>query len=311
MHHNLDDTKGQRGHSRVTKGYADSALNCFSHGYLAADSICYIDPINHTSTIRIAFFLGLVAATPLFAQQDPRIGTWTLTAAQSSLDPPNKLSVTPGQGGTVHVVMSGDKHFDFTAKANGHAAPAPGNMGFDQVQMRRIDKRQNEAKELKDGAVVATIRDKIAPSGKELTITTSTPGHPDQITVWTRSGPSTDPHNPGAGEWTEDVGLTRMRQGMPLKIEADGNGGVRFTGDYSYDARFDGKSYDLKNSRNDTVKLQLVDPHTVEAFSMRDGQVTQKDRWTVSPNGQQLTLISTGTLETGQHFNEKLTFKKQ
>jgi hypothetical protein len=275
------------------------------------EPICYIDPIKMNAPLRTLLVLGLAVATPLLAQQDPRIGSWTLTSAQSSLDPPNKLIVTPEQGGGVHVVMSGDKHFDFTAKANGHAAPAPGNMGFDQVQMRRIDKRQNEAKELKDGAVVATIREKIAPSGKELTITTTTPGHPDQVTVWTRSGLSTDPHDPGAGEWTEDLGLTRMRQGMPLKIESDGNGGVRFTGDYSYDAHFDGKAYNLTNSRNDNIKLQLVDPHTVEAFSMRDGQVTQKDRWTVSPDGQQLTLNSTGTLETGQHFTEKLIFKKQ
>jgi len=254
--------------------------------------------------------LGLAAALPMLAQQDPRIGTWTLASAQSSLDPPNKLSVTHVQD-QVHVVMSGDKHFDFTAKLNGHPAPAPGNMGFNQVLLHRIDKRQNEAKEMKDGVVVATVRDKLAPDGKSLTITTLTPGHPDQITVWIRSGGAKDPHDPGAGDWTEDLGLSRMRQGMPLKFEADGNGGVRFTGDYSYDARFDGKSYDLRNSPNDSVKLQLVDPHTVAAIYMRDNQVTQKDRWTVSPDGQQLTLTSTGTLETGQHFSEKLTFKKQ
>ena len=36
--------------------------------------------------------------------------------------------------------------------------------------------------------------------------------------------------------------------------------GVRFSGGYSYTARFDGKPYDVKNSRNDTVTLQLVDP---------------------------------------------------
>jgi hypothetical protein len=37
---------------------------------------------------------------------------------------------------------------------------------------------------------------------------------------------------------------------------------------------------------------------------MRDDQVTQKDKWVVSPDGQQLTLTSTGVLETGQHFTE-------
>ncbi len=96
-----------------------------------------------------------------------------------------------------------------------------------------------------------------------------------------------------------------------LKIEADGSGGIRFLGDFSYTARFDGKQYDLKNSRNDTVTLELVDPHTVDAIYRRDNQVTQKDRWLVSPDGQQLTLSTTGTLETGQRITEKLLFKKQ
>ena len=82
-------------------------------------------------------------------------------------------------------------------------------------------------------------------------------------------------------------------------------------GDYSYTARFDGKSYDVKNSRNDTVSLALSDPHTVDATYRRDNQVTQRDKWQVSADGQQMTLTSTGTLETGQHFTEKLVFKKQ
>jgi hypothetical protein len=49
----------------------------------------------------------------------------------------------------------------------------------------------------------------------------------------------------------------------------------------------------------------------VDATYRRDNQVAQKDRWTVSADGQQLTLSSTATLETGQHITEKLTFKKQ
>jgi hypothetical protein len=102
-----------------------------------------------------------------------------------------------------------------------------------------------------------------------------------------------------------------MRQGSLVKIEAADSGGVRFLGDYSYTARFDGKQYDLKNSRNDTVSLQLADPHTVDSISRRDNQVTQKDRWQVSTDGKQMTLSSTATLETGQHVTEKLLFKKQ
>jgi hypothetical protein len=207
--------------------------------------------------------------------------------------------------------MSGETHLDFTANGNGHESPAPGNLGFNQIELRRIDKRQAEVKEKKDGAIVATVREKLSNDGNELTTTTTTRGKADQITVWTRSGGAKIAKDLFAGEWTQDLSKTRLRQGLVLKIEADGRGGVRFLGDFSYTARFDGKPYDLKNSRNDTVTLELVDPHTVDAMYRRDDQVAQKDRWLVSADGQQMTLSTAGTLETGQRVTEKLVFKKQ
>jgi hypothetical protein len=207
--------------------------------------------------------------------------------------------------------MSGETHLDFTANWNGHESSAPGNLAFNQIELRRIDKRQAEVKEEKDGTVVATVREKLSHDGNELTITTATGGQADQITVWTRSGGAKVASDLFAGEWTQDLSKTRLRQGLVLKIEVDGRDGIRFLGDFSYTARFDGKQYDLKNSRNDTVMLELVDPHTVDAIYRRDDQVAQKDRWLVSADGQQMTLSTTGTLETGQRVTEKLLFKKQ
>lgn len=241
---------------------------------------------------------------------DPRIGSWTLISAQSSLTPPNKLLIAPLKD-DVHVVMSGETTLDFTAKANGHGTPVPNNPGFDRVELHRVDRRQSVVTETKAGAVVATVRDKLSPDGHELTIVTEAPGKPDQITVWTRSGGPKVAHDPLAGEWTEDLSKTRLRQGLVLKIEAGGSGAVRFSGDYSYTARFDGKNYDVQNSRNDTVTLALSDPHTVDATFRRDDQVSETDRWVVSADGQQMTLTSTATFETGQHLTEKLAFKKQ
>ena len=261
--------------------------------------------------VSIRFFLMLGLLAPLQpGVSDPRIGSWTLLSAQSSLDPPNRLSITPLHSG-VHVVMSGEAHLDFTANWNGHESPAPGNLGFDQIELRKVNKKQVEVKEEKGGTVVATIREKISNNGNELTSTAVAAGKPDQITVWTRSGGAKVASDPFAGEWTEDSGKSRQRQGLVLKIEPDSSGGVRFLGDYSYTARLDGKSYDLKNSRNDTVTLQPVDSHTVDALYRRDDQVSQKDRWVVSADGQQMTLTSTGTLENGQRFTERLLFKKR
>jgi hypothetical protein len=254
-------------------------------------------------------FLGLVSAIQLYAA-DPRIGSWTLISAQSALDPPNKLSITPLHDG-VHIVTSGDTHVDFTAKWNGHGAPVQGNPAFNEIELRRIDKKQAEAKEKKDGAVVATVRYKLSSDGNELTSTTSEKGRADRITVWTRSGGAKVPDNLFAGEWTQDLSKTRMRQGLALKIEPDGKEGVRFSGEFSYSARFDGKEYNLKDSVNDTVALELVDAHTVDAIYRRDDQIAQKDRWVVSADGQQMTLNTTGTLETGQRLQETLIFRKQ
>jgi hypothetical protein len=206
--------------------------------------------------------------------------------------------------------MSGERHFDFTATRNGHDSPAPGNLGFNQIVLRRIDKRLAEVKEKKDATVVATVREQLSKDGNELIITTATAGRADQITVWTRSGGVKAAGDLFVGEWTQDLSKTRLRQGLVLKIEADGNNGVRFLGDFSYTAGFDGKQYDLKNSRNDTVTLELVDPHTVDAIYRRDEQVAQTDRWQVSADGQQMTLSATGTLESGQRITEKLLFKK-
>jgi hypothetical protein len=241
---------------------------------------------------------------------DPRIGTWTLVSAQSTLDAPNKLIITPVDGGS-HVVMSGATHVDFTATSNGHAGPAPGNLGFNQIELHRVNKRQADVLEKKDGALMATVHERLSPDGNELTSTTAMLGKPDQVTVWKRTGGAKVAKDPFAGEWTEDISQTRLKQGLALKIDANGSGGVRFVGDYSYSARFDGKAYDVKNSPNDTVSLTLVDPHTVDAVFRRDNQVTQKDHWVVSADGQQMTVTTAGTLETGQRLTEKLTFKKQ
>ena len=158
---------------------------------------------------------------------------------------------------------------------------------------------------------MATIHDKLSSDGNELTSRTSQTGRADQVTVWTRSGGTKVANNLFAGEWTEDLSKSRLRQGLVLKIEADGTNGVRFSGGFSYTARFDGKEYDLRNSNNDTVALQLVDAHTVDSVYRRDDQITQKDRWVVSTDGTQMTLTTTGTLETGQKIKETLVFRKQ
>ena len=262
--------------------------------------------------------MRLIAALALAAAfapttPDPRIGTWTLTSAQSTIDPANRLSITPVPNG-VHLVMSGEVHLDFTARNDGHGTAVEGNPGFNQIELHRIGKRASEVKEMKGGAPVATVREEISKDGKELTISTlgtkAGQAKPNRVSVWERSGGVTVANNPSAGEWTQNLGKSRMRQGLVLTIQPSGGDGVRFSGDYSYTGRFDGKPYNLQNSRNDTVQLALADPRTVEATYKRDNQVSQQDRWVLSADGHTLTLTSKATLENGQHLSETLVFQK-
>ena len=101
----------------------------------------------------LALLAAIQLGAPDLRAQDPRIGSWKLISAQSTLNPPNKLSVTSVKH-EVHVIMSGDTHLDFTARSDGHAASVSGNPAFNQVELHRIDKRQAEVREMKDGAVV-------------------------------------------------------------------------------------------------------------------------------------------------------------
>jgi len=57
------------------------------------------------------------------------------------------------------------------------------------------------------------------------------------------------------------------------------------------------------------VTLKLVDSHTVDSVYRRDNQISETDRWVVSADRQQMTLTTTGTLESGQRITEKLVFK--
>ncbi len=250
----------------------------------------------------------LVLVTTRLWASDPRLGTWKLVSADSGLNPPRVLSITHAGKG-VHVKISG-VHIEFTSGWDGRDNHVQNIPAFNQVVMRRIGKDQAEIKEKKNGALVATLHDKLSSDRKELTTTTVQPGREDQITVWKRTGGTPDSGNPFIGEWTQDLSKTRLRQGLVIKIEPNGNG-VRFAGEFSYTANLDGRDYPLKDSRNDTVALALIDPHTVTSAYKRGDEIAEQDRWVVSADGQEMTMTTTGELGTGERIKERLVFRKQ
>ena len=252
-------------------------------------------------------WIVFVSAT-LFAA-DPRAGTWKLVSADSHLDPPRVLSISH-KGKGIHVAISG-VNVEFTSNWDGHDNHVENVPAFNQIVMRKVGKDGAEIKEKKDGALVATLHDKLSADRKELVTTTVKPGHEDEITVWERTGGAHDAGNLFIGEWTLDWSKTRLQQGLVIKIEPSGKDGVHFAGEFSYTANFDGRDYPVKDSRDDTVALKWVDAHTVDAIYKRGDDVGDQEQWIVSADGQQMTLTTTGSLGTGEKIQESLGFRKQ
>ena len=121
--------------------------------------------------------------------------------------------------------------------------------------------RQVEVKE-KDGAVVATVRETLSIDGDRVDHHDYEQGHADQDHRLTRSGGTKLAKDLFAGEWTEDLRQDPFA-GAVLRIELTESDGVRFAVSLKPPPILM-ESSDSKNSRNDTVALELVDLHTVD-----------------------------------------------
>ena len=73
--------------------------------------------------------------------------------------------------------------------------------------------------------MIAMVRYQLSADDNEMAGTTSRAGHADQVTVWTRTGGTKVADNLFAGEWSQDMSKTRLRQGLVLRIEAEGTEG--------------------------------------------------------------------------------------
>jgi hypothetical protein len=65
----------------------------------------------------------------------------------------------------------------------------------------------------------------------------------------------------------------------------------------SYDARFDGKEYPIKNDPgNTTVSLKRIDAHTIEETDRRKGKITDVIRTAASSDGKTLSVVDDSPL---------------
>jgi len=74
----------------------------------------------------------------------------------------------------------------------------------------------------------------------------------------------------------------------------------------------DGKAYKTKgNLAWDAAIYKVVNDHTYEITTMKDGKVFSNGKSTVSADGKTRTVDTTGTTADGKKFNNKAVYDKQ
>jgi ribosomal protein S18 len=98
--------------------------------------------------------------------------------------------------------------------------------------------------------------------------------------------------------------------------------GIKRTGDsvdaegkktsFEYTAKYDGKEYPVSGSDDfDSITLQQINDHTVQATPKKSGKVVSTARRVVSKDGKVMTLTITGTNAKGQKMKNTAVYEKQ
>jgi hypothetical protein len=135
------------------------------------------------------FFVVLLVAVGVSAQNDPLIGTWKLNLAKSKYNPgpppksPTTLKITAAAGG-IRVVADGVNaqgqvtHTDYTAKFDGKDYPRtataggkPDGTAYDSIALKKIDAYNVDATEKLKGQMLGVAHWTISQDGKTRTVT--------------------------------------------------------------------------------------------------------------------------------------------
>ena len=113
--------------------------------------------------------------------------------------------------------------------------------------------------------------------------------------------------NPFAGTWKVDYSKSHVT-GQTISFASEAGGAVLYTnsnGNYTF--KPDGT--DSKNTFGLTVQWKQIDDHTWKEFR-KEGSMAVTDTWTLSSDGNTLTVTASGTRPSGQQINETETFTR-
>jgi len=232
----------------------------------------------------------LLVAVASFAQS-PFDGTW-VTKLDSAQFPkkPEVFLLSKGR----YVCSSCVPKID--VKADGTDQKVSGFSYFDTVAVRVIDKRSIEVTEKKDGKVMFVETDTVSPGGKRMnekfTDKTEEKAVKGDI-IFTRVAAGPAGAHAISGSWRATKVNSVSDNGLKMTYHASSEGfKMSDPNGESYDAKFDGKDYEIKGDPGHTmVSVKRIDKRTIEETDKRNGKVEGVLRLTVSPDGKMIHAV--------------------
>ncbi len=238
------------------------------------------------------------------AAESPFTGTWKADISKAQVSAkPDQIVLQNGRFRCITCVPKVD------IKADGTEQPVAGDPMRDTVAAKVIDDKTVEFTDKKGGKVIGKGKESVSADGKTMTIDFESfpPSGAKPVTgrqTMTRVAAGPAGSHAISGSWqvgkvdqVSENGLT-----MTLKGTDDGLSMTAPTGE-SFDAKFDGKDYPVKNDLPGTVvSLKKVNDRTIEQAIKRDGKVLFVNTMAVSADGKTMTYKSEDK-QTGSVFD--------
>jgi hypothetical protein len=130
--------------------------------------------------------------------------------------------------------------------------------------------------------------------------------------------------DPLIGRWALDRAKSEFSGNVPEKrvtiFELTPDGGLKHitetviangsTDRIEYTAKYDGKDVSISNSFLWTVSVKRIDARTTERSGKVNGAVVETSKRTVSPDGQTLTIVTTGNND-GNEYSSTQVFTRE
>ncbi|MGE5357727.1 MAG: hypothetical protein ACM3NQ_01830 [Bacteroidales bacterium] len=240
----------------------------------------------------------------VLAAESPFTGTWKadLSKAQVSAKP-DQIVLQSGRFQCTSCVPKVD------VKADGTDQPVVGDPMRDTVAVRVIDDKTVEFTDKRGGKVIGKGKETVSADGKTMTIDFESfpPSGAKSVTgkqTMTRVAAGPAGAHAISGSWQVQKMDQVSENGLMITLNGtdDGLSMTAPTGE-SFDAKFDGKDYPVKNDLPGTmVSLKKLGERSVEQTIKRDGKVLYVNTMTVAADGKTMTYKSEDK-QTGNVFS--------